>query len=138
MVLWESRGLPPGVFEPLGSAAVPRATATLIALLSLLVLLRALARLRRAAPPSGGLAEVAPRRLDALLVAVLTVGYVLAMQFRIVSFALMTTLFLFVCIGLLTRFRPRLLPAVALIAAAVGFGCQYLFTRVFIVDLPGL
>ncbi|MGF1475013.1 MAG: tripartite tricarboxylate transporter TctB family protein, partial [Geminicoccaceae bacterium] len=78
------------------------------------------------------------RWLDAMGVTVLTLVYVAAMHGRLFGFAILTTVFLILTIGLLTRFQVRTLPWVVGIAAATGFGCQYLFTRVFIVDLPGL
>ena len=134
-VLWETRDIPPGTFEPLGSAPVPQVTALLIIVLCLLVLLRAIRRLRQGWT-SGQ--DAASHRLDAAVVAGFTVLYVMAMQWRIVTFAVMTTLFLCLSIGWLVRFERRRLLIVALVAAATGFGCQYLFTRVFIVDLPGL
>jgi len=136
VVLWETRDIPPGTFEPLGSAPVPQATALLIIALCLLVLLRAVKRLRQA--QAAPLDDNKPHRLDAVVVAVLTVLYVLAMQLRLVTFAVMSTVFLSLTIGWLIRFELRRLPLVVLVAAATGFGCQYLFTRVFIVDLPGL
>ena len=41
-------------------------------------------------------------------------------------------------IALLSRLRLRSLAAAAVVAIVVGWGTQYLFTRVFVVDLPGL
>ncbi len=41
-------------------------------------------------------------------------------------------------IGALVRFERRLLPLIVVIALVTGFGCQYVFTRIFVVDLPGL
>lgn len=134
-VLWETGDIAPPVFEPLGSAAIPQAVAVLIMLLSGVVLIRALARRRG----TGSAAAAGPARyLDAVAVLGLTALYVLAMQWRLLSFALITAAFLTATIGLLVRFRPRRLPLVLAVALAVGYGCQYLFTRVFIVDLPGL
>ena len=43
----------------------------------------------------------------------------------------------FDAIGLLVRFQRRHLPWVALVGVSMGYGCQYVFTRVFVVDLPG-
>ncbi|MCB1716531.1 MAG: tripartite tricarboxylate transporter TctB family protein [Candidatus Competibacteraceae bacterium] len=135
-VLWETRTIPPGVFEPLGSAPVPQIAAVLIILLCLLVLLRAVLRLRQWASVDQG--EGPPHRLDAAVVFGLTVLYVLAMQLRLVTFAIMTAIFLFLTIGWLIRFKWKRLPVLALVAVITGFGCQYVFTRIFIVDLPGL
>ncbi len=132
VALFETRDIPPGTFEPLGSAPVPQATAGLIILLALGLVLRAcLDRRPVARQPREGL-------LDAGAVLVFTLLYVTAMHYRVTTFALMTTAFLALTIGFLIRFRPRQMPIVLLVAVTVGFGCQYLFTRVFIVDLPGL
>ena len=56
----------------------------------------------------------------------------------ITTFAIVTTVFLTATIFVLCRFDVRKLPVILLVAAITGFGCQYLFTRVFVVDLPGL
>ena len=136
-VLWEARSIPPGVFEPLGSAPVPQATAGLILLLALVVMGRALHALRqeaRARPAE----DLARRPLDAAAVIAFTALYVLAMALRLFDFAILTAIFLLVTIGALTRFERRLLPLIILIALVTGFGCQYVFTRIFVVDLPGL
>jgi hypothetical protein len=137
-VLGEARRIPAGVFEPLGSAPLPQATAGLIILLALVVMGRALAALRQGArgrPPEEGLVL---RPLDAAAVVGLSVLYVLAMALRVVDFALLTAAFLMVTIGVLTRFERRLLPLIVVLALVTGFGCQYVFTRIFVVDLPGL
>jgi hypothetical protein len=136
-VLWEARTIPPGVFEPLGSAPIPQATAGLIILLALVVRGRALLALRQDAR-AGPAEDLALRPLDAAAVIGLSVLYVLAMALRLLDFALLTALFLMVTIGALTRFERRLLPIVVVLALVTGFGCQYVFTRIFVVDLPGL
>lgn len=135
-ILWATREIPPGTFEPLGSAPVPQATAGLIILLSLAVMGRALWALAR-----GTLAEpadpgFAPRPLDAAITFALTVGYVFVLQLKVVPFAYLTSVFLFVTIGFLIRFDRRLLTIAAGVALIMGFGCEYVFTRIFVVDLP--
>ena len=77
-----------------------------------------------------------PRRLDAAVIFAMTVVYVLLMQLRVAGFALITAVFLFFAIAFLTRFAPRSLPIAALTGLIMGFGCQYIFTQVFVVDLP--
>lgn len=133
--LWETREIPPGTFEPLGSAPVPQAVAGLIIALSLLVMFRAWRELR-----AGHIQEspdVAPRWADALMVAALTIVYALALHVRLGRFDVVSTIYLIVTIGLLVRFRRRSLPAVVAVSAITGFGTQFIFTRIFIVDLPG-
>ena len=135
VAIWQAADLPPGSFEPLGSARVPQMTAGLIILLSLWVILRAMQRTASAdeVEPAG-----ATRWRDAAIVAVLTVVYVAALHFRVTTFAIVTMVFLTATIFALTRFDAAKLPIILLVAAVTGFGCQYLFTRVFVVDLPGL
>ena len=133
-VLVEAAKLPPGSFEPLGSAPIPQATAALIIFLCLLVVGRAALAMGRGR--TGAPAAYPPRRLDATVLFGLTVLYVLLMAQRVAGFAPITAVFLFVAIAFLTRFAPRSLPIAALIGVAMGWGCQYVFTRVFIVDLP--
>ncbi|MDX1541903.1 MAG: tripartite tricarboxylate transporter TctB family protein [Geminicoccaceae bacterium] len=137
VVLFETRDIPPGTFEPLGSAPIPQATAGLIILCSLIVMARAVLQTRRGAVETAD-DELELRPRDAALVLGLTVVYVLMLQFRLLDFAPLTVLFLIASIGLLVRFERRQLPWVVLVALVMGYGCQYLFTRVFVVDLPGL
>lgn len=132
IALFETRDIPPGSFEPLGSAPVPQVTAGLIILLAVGLIVRAcLDRRPVARQQRDGL-------FDAGAVLVLTLLYVAAMHYRLTTFAVMTTIYLVLLIGTLIRFRPRQMPLVLGLAAVVGFGCQYIFTRVFVVDLPGL
>jgi hypothetical protein len=142
VVLWEARDLPPGVFEPLGSAPAPRTVAVVIILMSLWIAFDAWrARGAPEAEPDADAdadADYTPRPLDAWVVAALTVPYVLAMQARMLAFAPLTAVFLIAAIGWLTRFRLRSLPWIVTVAATVGWGGAYVFTRVFVVDLPGL
>jgi len=134
-VLFEAAKLPPGSFEPLGSAPIPQATAGLIIVLCLVVIAKAAWTMMR-----GDITvsddETVPRRLDAAVIFAMTVVYVTLMQFRVAGFALITTVFLFLAIAFLTRFAPRTLPFAALAGLIMGFGCQYIFTQVFVVDLP--
>jgi hypothetical protein len=134
-VLVEAAKLPPGSFEPLGSAPIPQATAGLIIFLCLLVVGRAALVMWRGETSVAG-EPYPPRRLDAAVLFGLTVLYVLLMAQRVAGFAPITAVFLFVAIAFLTRFAPRSLPIAALIGVVLGWGCQYVFTRVFVVDLP--
>ena len=132
LALFGTRTIPPGRFEPLGSAPVPQAVAVLILLLAIWIIVRACIDRRPIA------AAAVDRYLDAGVVVLLTLLFVAAMHYRLASFAVLTLIYLVATIGCLTRFERRQLPWIIGIAAAVGFGFQYLFTRVFVVDLPGL
>lgn len=140
LILWETRTIPPGTFEPLGSAPVPQATALLIILLSIAVGLRGWRKLGAAVPgPAEAEAEGdRPRWLDAFAVGALTALYVVVLDARIADFAPLTAAYLFLAIALLTRLNIKAMMSAAVVAVIVGWGAQYLFTRVFVVDLPGL
>ncbi|MEM0908543.1 MAG: tripartite tricarboxylate transporter TctB family protein [Pseudomonadota bacterium] len=137
VVLWETRSIPPGTFEPLGSAPVPQATAIFIMLLSIAVGVRAVRRLSTVSDLSEPL-DYQPRPLDALAVALITIVYVLLLDARLLDFAPLTAIFLFIVISLLARFGFKAMVGAAVAGAVTGWGAQYIFTRVFVVDLPGL
>lgn len=139
LILWETRTIPAGTFEPLGSAPVPQATALLIMALSLVVGIRGVLKLRAAPPrPLTPADDTGARPLDAVIIAALTVVYVTILDARIINFAELTAGFLFIAIAVLIRFKPRGLLTAAVVAAITGWGAQYIFTRIFVVDLPGL
>lgn len=135
LIYWQASLLPPGMFEPLGPAPVPLAVSAAVMALALVTALRAVLLYRRGSEPAPE-AEFQPRWRDTAIVAVLTMGYVMALTWRITSYAVATTVFLTLAITVLGRFQRRSLPWALLIAVILGFGCQYVFTRVFVVDLP--
>ena len=137
VVLWETRSIPPGTFEPLGSAPVPQATALFIMMLSVAVGVSAVRRLRLSGEPVGAEGHN-PRPLDAVAVAVLAAGYVIILDSRVVDFAPLTAVFLFIVISLLARFKLTTMAGAAVVGVVTGWGAQYIFTRVFVIDLPGL
>jgi putative tricarboxylic transport membrane protein len=138
LVLWESRRIPPGVFEPLGSAPLPQGVASLIILISLVIIARAVLWLRRNPPPAtvADDAEAQPKPLLAAAALGLTVVYVLVMALDLTSFAIATTVYLLVTISALTGFRLKAMPIALVIGLIMGYGCQYIFTRIFVIDLP--
>ena len=130
--------LPPGTFEPLGSGPVPLYTASIIILCCAIVIVRGIISLRRTSSLAEAFgAEFAggqPR--GAIWLLGLTVAYVAVLQMRVASFGLITFVFLAFLIWALDGFRRRtVLPALAT-AAIASFGSEYLFTQVFVVDLP--
>ncbi|MEM9027231.1 MAG: tripartite tricarboxylate transporter TctB family protein [Pseudomonadota bacterium] len=129
-VIIETLGLPPGSFEPLGSAPVPQVTAGLIIILCSLVIVTALRR----DGSDGDVSDEQPA--SAFFLAVLTLAYAGAFHTKLVDFGVMTAAFLFVAIWGLERFRTRVVLPAAIVALIVGFGAKFIFTQVFVVDLP--
>jgi len=113
---------------------VPRVTAWAIIGLCALIVARAVPRLRA---PWDDAPAFRDHWFDMAVVLVALVAYVAALHLRLTAFAVMTSVYVLVTVGLLVRLKRRLLPWVVVVALVTGFGSQYVFTRIFIVDLPG-
>ena len=87
----------------------------------------------------GGLGVAGPfagTHNDALIIAGGTLIYAGLLHYKVLPFGLVTFAFLFLTIWTLENLSlKRALPA-AIVAAVMSFGTEYLFTKVFIVDLP--
>jgi hypothetical protein len=136
VVFWATLALPDSEYEPLGPAPVPRGVAVAIAICAAIILVQGLRGLRAGAGAPPEPLEYTPRPGLALITVVLTVLYVGSMAWGLASFRNATVVFLLLLGAILTRFEPRRLPAIVAIALVLGFGAQYIFTRVLIVDLP--
>jgi putative tricarboxylic transport membrane protein len=131
-------GLPPGTFEPLGSGPVPLVTAAIIILCCLIIMAGRIRTLSR-----GGALMPHIRRefmsrspYGPLVTLGLTIVYVVALDLAVASFGLITFVFLTVLIVALENFKTRSLLPALVVSAIVSFGVEYLFTNVFVVDLP--
>lgn len=137
VMLLQALALPPGRFEPMGSGPVPTWTAIIIIVCCLVVIVRATRTLlerRKAEIVPSELAGVNP--MGGVMLLGLTVIYVAALQLKIAGFGLITFVYLLLLILGMEGFkRYRVLPAVILSAVA-AFGAQYVFTEIFVVDLP--
>lgn len=134
LVWWESRKIAPPFFDPLGSAALPRAVVILISAFAVVVLARAVIGLRqgvRTAAP-----EYRPRPDLAVGIVILAGLYIGAMDLRILGFAWATMAFVFLGGALLGGFERRVMGISAAAAVALGGGGAYLFRHVFYIDLP--
>lgn len=140
LVLAGTRDIAPALYDPLGSAAMPRAAAGLVVVLALAMLWRAVARLRAESGLRAGGGRppepVAGRNGLAAAFLASTVAYAGVMQAGWLGYRDATLLF-FVVTGLtLARGRRHLVLPILVIAAVIGVGGHYLFTRLFYVALP--
>jgi putative tricarboxylic transport membrane protein len=132
LVLWESRRIPPPFFERIGPAALPVAIGLLLAALALgLLVWRLVATGRRDEAPAF---DFRPARSLAMLA--LFAAYVAAMQQGLLSFRLATVAFVVGAGIAMTGLRPRPVAVLAALAVLTALGTQFVFTRVFYVDLP--
>lgn len=138
-VFWiQAYRLPPGTFEPLGSGPVPMYTAAIVILCCLIVMVRGFIALSRgpgvAASFDAEFRGGSPR--GALWMIGMTIVYVALLHMRVASFGVVTFVFLTLLIWALEGFRMRTLLPALITAAIASFGAEYLFTQVFVVDLP--
>lgn len=129
---------PPGTFEPLGSGPVPMYTAGIVILCCLIVIGRALATVFQAPSLYHALRAEFPGspRMGGIFMLGSSVVYVGLLHLQVASFGLITFVFLAALIWAMEAFRPRKAPLALIVAAIFAFGAEYLFTNVFVVDLP--
>ncbi len=129
-IIWETRSLPPGHFEPLGSGPFPMAIAGLVFVLCIAAIVIAVFR-----DDTGREAPDRATRSAFFFVAMVLI-YAAVFSFRAVDFGILTTFFLFFTIGGLERFQRKLLPWIVVVSLVVGMGTSLVFTRFLYVDLP--
>ncbi|MGP1397709.1 MAG: tripartite tricarboxylate transporter TctB family protein [Inquilinaceae bacterium] len=140
LLYMEALKVPPPFFDPLGSAAVPKFVALVLALLAVLLMLP-----RAKTPPTPAedddiaeddTAAVPPAPVTAIASGLTAVAYIGLMQAGMLNFAQASTVFVLVLGALLARRRRPILLALVPVAFAVGYGFDYLFTEVLFIDLP--
>lgn len=147
VAVWQSALLPAGSFDALGSAGFPIVIASLIGVLSMIILARACFMRREVENKAddqfaihSGLEETLPtygERNDlALAFFSLTFFYVLALALELSTFGILTTLYLVIALSFLNKITTKSLVLNILISSFLGFGCESLFTMVFNIDLP--
>lgn len=134
LIYWDSLGLKPGNYDPLGAGTMPRIVATITIALSLIVIAQALLerggkRLR--------IEELDFERRPWLAVQIFTAMVVcVVLLWARIPFGLSSALFLFFSVLAIRRFRLAAVPGAAAVAVVCGFGLAYLFGTTFGVDLP--
>lgn len=124
--------LAPARFEPLGSAALPRALGALMALFGGIIGWRAFRDLRRAS--EDGTRELAlPGRL--VLVVAATAVYVVALDTFAVPYIAATTAFMVAIGAILAKRRLPTLVGFAVLGAVLAVAIRYVMTHLVYVDL---
>jgi putative tricarboxylic transport membrane protein len=135
-VFWETLSLPPPAYDPIGPAAFPRALCVIISFLSIMMVIRAF-RLHSNAKRESAQEQSHRLRPDLMVFfAVLTMIYVLSLTIRLLNFSISTTVYVALLVIGLMRFDLKRLPIAIILGLIMGFGCGYIFTRIFYIDLP--
>lgn len=138
VLLVQAVRLPAGTFEPLGSGPVPIYTSAIIILCCLIVIMRATVKLLRSSKPLRAfqMEFSGQSPLGAVLMLGASVVYVGILHLQVISFGLITFAFLALLIWAMERFQARRIVPALVVAAIFSFGAEYIFTNVFVVDLP--
>jgi hypothetical protein len=134
VVYWATLELPPPEYEPLGPAAFPLMLVGAIAVLAIPLILKPEPYVKAPPPPDGEYVKPTPWLSVWLLLA--AVAFAAVMQTRAIPFSLTATGFLIIAMAILTRFEKRAWPATLIVSPIVGFGLEYIFKHIFIIDLP--
>ena len=145
--------LGPARFDLLGAAFLPKLLSVGIAVLSLVILVNAVIKLAQATPPDT-IGEETPEPEDlnaespfvrrpsmAVFVVVLTALYILVMSQKWLHYLSATIAFITVAAVTMSFFEktPNWYIRIAVIvttALILGFGLEYLFTKVLVINLP--
>jgi hypothetical protein len=144
VVWWEARKLAPAPFDPLGPKSFPMWIAGalgVLSLISIVVILAGRALGRSETSLILGIGDDAPtdyalRPGLAVAASILTVVYVAILTFTDVGFLWTTIAYIGVLGWAMSDRTPRHNLIAAATAVVAGAGITFLFTRIFILDLP--
>lgn len=145
-VYWECLSLPESPYEPLGPAFVPETLSLLIGFAALWILFEGLQKWR--VQHSGtsnaeftGMRDFVRHPFLAIAGVLLTFVYIGSMYLGLLGFRSATILFIMALGSLLCKYERKTIRIAHLcvllfIACTMGLGGYYLFTQVFVVNLP--
>ena len=131
-LLYGAQFIQPPIFDPVGSAALPRTCAVALIALALGEVLAQFSRHQ----PDTGVSKDTPDGFDLItaIVVILMIAYLGLMQLGL-GFEAATLSFVMATIPVIGR-SLRLLAIAVIIAALLAFGAAWLFSTIFFVDLP--
>jgi hypothetical protein len=131
VLFWQAFAVPAPSFEPVGGARVPQATAALIAVLCAVVAILSWARHHTVAKSSRDNAKAVDFR--GLLFLLVFAVYTAMLSFRLFGLGWLTAAFL-ISLQLIYR-EKKLSPMLIAILAAASFAIEFVFTRIFVIDV---
>ncbi len=136
LFLWGARSIKPAIYDNLGSAALPVTAALLVVALVGWSLWQAVRRRAEELPAAAEAAAVHDHPGLGVGFLALTFGFAALLGTGLLGFALAGFLYLAASGLLLARKGGKTAVILLAIAACLGFGGQYLFTRFFYIALP--
>jgi len=136
IIYWSAQSLPEPEYEPLGSAAIPQGLAVIMSLLSLIMIVRAVPRLKSFRSTEDTNAEVIPRPLIAVSIFIISVLFVAVLDFGILPFLPAGIIYLSLIGYIMTHRDLKSLPWVVGFSIVLTVVSFYIFTKIFYIDLP--
>ena len=130
VIYWASLELPEPQYEPLGTAALPMSLAVITFFLAMLLIARAVPRLKETIDVDDATSEVTPHPKLAVFVFALTVLFVLVMDYEILSYLPAGIIYLTLVGFILNHRQVSKLPWILTVST------YYIFTKFFYIDLP--
>jgi putative tricarboxylic transport membrane protein len=128
--------LPPPRYEPLGSGAIPKGLAVIMAVLSVFLIIRALPHLKTFEGNHDEITDITPRPLLAAITFGLTMLFIAVLDFEILSFMPAAIIYMTSIGYFLTHRNLKRMPYYFAFSVVMVVGNYYLFTKVFYIDLP--
>ena len=136
IVYYFSLELPEPEYEPLGSAALPQGLAVIMSLLSLIVIVRAIPKIKTYKPTTNTDDNVTSRPKLAILVFIITLIFIGILDFGILGFLPAGIIYLSTIGYLMTHRNLKSFPWIVAFAVILTVFSYYVFTKFFYIDLP--
>ena len=136
IVYYFSLELPEAEYEPLGSAALPQGLAVIMSLLSLIVIVRAIPKIKTYKPTTNTDDNVTSRPNLAILVFIITLIFIGILDFGILGFLPAGIIYLSTIGYLMTHRNLKSFPWIVAFAVILTVFSYYVFTKFFYIDLP--
>ena len=136
IVYYFSLELPEPEYEPLGSAALPKGLAVIMSLLSFIVIVRAIPRIKTYKPTTNIDNNVTSRPKLAILVFIITLIFIGILDFGILGFLPSGIIYLSTIGYLMTHRDLKRFPWILAFSVVLTVFSYYVFTKFFYIDLP--
>lgn len=136
IVYYFSLELPEPEYEPLGSAALPQGLAVIMSLLSFIVIVRAIPKIKTYKPTTNTDNNVTSRPKLAILVFIITLIFIGILDFGILGFLPSGIIYLTTIGYLMTHRDLKRFPWIIAFSVILTVFSYYVFTKFFYIDLP--
>lgn len=136
VVYYFSLELPDPVYEPLGSAALPKGLAVIMSLLSLIIIVRAIPKIKTYKSKTNIGDGVTSRPKLAILIFIITLIFIGILDFGVLGFLPAGIIYLSTIGYFMTHRNLKRFPWVIAFSVILTVFSYYVFTKFFYIDLP--